>query len=296
MAALNFTYDDKAMREDLLSVITNLDFKENQLVSGLGTSKATNVLHEWLKDTLKTPAANALLEGADASFSARTNPTRLFNWTQIIGIPYEVSDTDREVNTAGFNDRMSYEMEKALKEWKQDAEFALMRSTLVCGTGSAARAMKGLKSCLTLTTTYSAVSLSEVMLNDYLQNVWDKGVEVNAIYAPMTLKRRISGFTAGATKNVDASDKRLTAAVDIYQADAAKNVKLFAHRFVTVAGTDTNNNLVGVNEDYFKIAYLRSPKNVPLSKVGDSTRSMIIGELTLEFKHPDAGFSAVNLL
>jgi hypothetical protein len=116
MAATGYTYDDKAMREDLLSMITNLDFKENQLMSGLGTSKATNINHEWLKDTLKTPAANAAIEGADASYAARTNPTRLNNYTQIITIPYEVTDTDREVNTAGFGDRMSYEMEKALKE------------------------------------------------------------------------------------------------------------------------------------------------------------------------------------
>jgi hypothetical protein len=134
------------------------------------------------------------------------------------------------------------------------------------------------------------------MLNDYLQNVWDKGTEVNAVYGSMTLKRRISGFTAGATKNVETTDKRLVNAVDIYQADAAKNVKLFAHRFVTVAGTDTNNNLVGINEDFFKIAYLRTPKNIPLAKVGDSTRAMVVGELTLEFRHPDAGFNAVNLL
>jgi hypothetical protein len=265
-------------------------------MTGLGTSTAKAINHEWLRDTLKTPAANAQVEGADASYAARTNPTRLMNTTQIITIPYEVTDTDREVNSAGFSDRMSYEMEKALKEWKQDAEFALMRSTIACGSGSAARAMKGLKACLTLTTTYSAVSLSEVMLNDYLQNVWDKGVEVNALYASMTLKRRISGFTAGNVKNVDASDKRLVNAVDIYQADAAKNVKLFAHRFVTVAGTDTNNNLVGINEDFFKKAFLRTPKNVPLAKVGDSSRNMIVGEMTLEYKHPDAGFSSVNLL
>jgi hypothetical protein len=296
MAPTGFTYDDKAMREDLLAMITNLDFKETQLMSGLGTSKATSIRHEWLQDTLKTPAANAAIEGADASYAARTNPTRLINYTQILTIPYEVTDTDRDINAAGFGDRMSYEMEKALKEWKQDAEFSLMRSTLGCGTGSAARTMKGLKSCLTLTTTYSAVSLSEVMLNDYLQNVWDKGVEVNAIYGSMTLKRRISSFTAGATKNVSIDDRRLVNAVDIYQADAAKSVKLFPHRFVTVAGTDTNNNLVGVNEDYFKVAYLRSPKNIPLAKVGDSSRAMVVGEMTLEFKHPDAGFNAVNLL
>jgi hypothetical protein len=296
MAATGYTYDDKAMREDLLSMITNLDFKENQLMSGLGTSSAKNINHQWLRDTLKTPAANAAIEGADASYAARTNPTRLNNYTQIVTIPYEVTDTDRSVDTAGFGDRMSYEMEKALKEWKQDAEFALMRSTIICGAGSTARTMNGLKACLTLTTTYSAISLSEVMLNDYLQNVWDKGVEVNAVYGSMTLKRRISSFTAGATKNISSDDKRLVNAVDIYQADAAKNVKLFAHRFVTVSGTDTNNNLVGINEDYFKIAYLRTPKNLPLAKVGDSTRAMVVGELTLEFRHPDAGFSCVNLL
>lgn len=277
-------------------MITNLDFKENQLFTGLGTSTARAINHEWLKDTLKTPASNAAVEGADASYAARTNPTRLQNVTQILTIPYEVTDTDRECNQAGFSDRMSYEMEKALKEWKQDAEFALMRSTQACGSGSVARAMCGLKACLTLTTTYSAVSLSEVMLNDYLQNVWNKGVEVNAAYASMTLKRRISGFTAGATKNVETTDKRLVNSVDIYQADAAKSVKLFAHRFVTVAGTDTNNNLVGINEDFFKKAFLRTPKNVPLAKVGDSSRNMIVGEMTLEYKHPDAGFNCVNLL
>ena len=245
MAAPTFTYDDLAIKEDLLGVITNLDFKEYQLASGLAQSKASGVFHMWLKDTLKTPAANAAIEGAAASMVARTNPTRLVNVTQIIRNPYEVSGTDRACNQAGFGDRFSYEMEKAMKEHKQDLEFSLMRSTLACGNNSTARAMKGLKAWLTNNaTTQSAVSYGETNLNDDLQAVWNDGTEVNAIYCSMAIKRRISSFTAGATKNVDASDKRLFNSVDIYQADAAKNVKLFAHRFVTVSGTDTNNNIV----------------------------------------------------
>jgi hypothetical protein len=248
-----------------------------------------------VKDTLKTPAANAAVEGSDPTYADRTSPTRLTNHTQIIRIPYEVSGTDRSVNSAGFGDRFSYEMEKAMKEWKQDQEFALMRGTLTCGTGSAARTLKGVKAWMTLTTVNSGVSYTETLLNDDLQAVWTAGTQVNAIYAPMYLKRKISAFTAGATKNVETSDRRLVNAVDIYQADAASNVKLFAHRFVTVSG-DANYSIVGMNEEMFKIAYLRNPKNVPLAKTGDADRAEIIGELTLECLHGDAGFVRSSIL
>ena len=42
------TYHDGALREDLLSIITNLTPTETQLFSGLGTSSATSIRHEWL--------------------------------------------------------------------------------------------------------------------------------------------------------------------------------------------------------------------------------------------------------
>lgn len=297
--ASTFTYDDNAIREDLLDVITNLDYNETQLGSGLMQTSADAVIHLWLKDTLKTPGANAKVEGADASFDSRTNPTRLTNYTQIVSIDYQVSESDRAANTAGFADRYAYEMEKAMKEWKQDQEYALMRGTLVCGNNSTARSLKGIKAWLSdgNVTTQSGVSLTETMLNDYLQAVWDDGTEVNAIYAPMYLKRKISGFNVNnkLTVNIEAADRRLVNAVDIYNADAAKEVKLFAHRYVTVSG-DTNYDLVGVNEDFFRIAYLRNPKNVPLSKTGDSEKAQVIGELTLECLHENGGFITKQIL
>lgn len=292
---LQQTYDNNSRREDLLDVITNLTPTETPLMSGLGTSTADNTLHQWLKDSLKSVGVNAAVEGADASYANRNTPSRLTNWTQILKVDYSVSDTTRAVNHAGFDDTFSYETTKASKEWKNDAEYALVRASLVTGTGSAARQMKGIKNFLTNATSQSGVSLTEAILNDYFQNVWDDGTQVNAVYTDMYLKRKISSFTAGTTKNTRSEDKRLVNAVDVYQADAAQMVKLFAHRYVTVAG-DTNHDIIGLDEDKFKIAYLRKPKVVPLAKVGDATNAQLIGELTLEVLHDDAGFWSQRLL
>lgn len=292
--ATTYSYDDNAKREDLLSIITNLDFKENQLMSGLATSTAKSTLHQWLTDTLKAVAVNAAVEGADATYNDRTDPQRVTNWMQIVRVAFDVSDTERAIDTAGFNDRMAYEATKAMKEWKQDAEYALVRGSVISGTGSAARQMNGIKNFFVShnITAQSGVTLTENALNDYLQNVWDDGTEVNAIYCPMYIKRKISGYTAGSTKFTDVSDRRLTNAVDVYQADAAKMVKLFAHRFVSITGTDTNYGIIGINEDMFRVAYLRKPFMEDRAKTGDSTKKEIVGELTLECLHQDAGFFA----
>lgn len=287
--AVTYTYDDNSRREDLLGIITNLDYNQYQLMSGLAQGQAKDILHQWLKDTLKSPGQNAFVEGVDASYPDRTDPTRVTNWCQIVRIGFDVSDSERSINPAAFNDRYSYESEKAMKEWKQDGEFAVMRGSMVCGSGSAARQMKGIKNWLTLSTSQSGVSLTEAILNDYLQNVWNLGTEVNAVYVPMYLKRKISGFTAGSTKFTESIDRRLVAAVDVYQADAARMVKLFPHRYVTVSG-DTNYDIVGINEDNFRLAFLRKPELRELAKTGDSTKAEIVGEFTLECLHESSGF------
>jgi hypothetical protein len=297
VATQAFTYDDNLLREDLLDLITNLTPQETQLFSGLGTTTAASRTHEWGKDTLDTVGDNAIVEGAQSSDRTITNPTRLINYTQILEKVYNITDTEEAVNSAGFDSRLAYEADKAFRSLANDAELALMRGSLVCGNNSTARQMDGVKNWFTSNnfTAPSGVSLSENMLNDYFQAVWDDGTQVNAVYAPMRLKRRISGFTAGSTKNVDAADRRLFNAVDIYQADAAQNVKLFPHRYVQIS-TDTNYDLVGINEDMFRVSYLRRPKTEMLAKDGDRSRERVVTELTLECHHEDAGFYTQGLL
>jgi hypothetical protein len=294
------TYDDNAMREDLLSILQNISPTETQLVSGLGTSQATNIYHSTLVDTLSAVKANAQIEGSAATFNQLTNPSRVSNFCQIFKQGFRVSDTERAVNTAAFNDRYQYEATKALKLIKNDMEYALMRGSLATGNGSnGARQLNGLKNSLSLITSQSGVSLSEKILNDLFQLVWDNtGIQVNAVYGDMYIKRKISGFTAGATKYFTQDDRRLINAIDVYQADAASMVKLFPHRYVNT-GTgigDLNHDVVAINEDFFKIAYLRKPVVEQLAKVGDSTDGQVVVEATLEPQHYNAGTWSASML
>ena len=286
-------YDDNAMREDLLAILQNISPTETQLVSGLGTSQATQIQHNTLVDTLNAVKVNSNIDGAVATFNALTNPARISNYTQIFKQGFRVSDTERAVNTAAFNDRFQYEATKALKLIKNDMEYALMRGSLATGTGTGARMLNGLKNSLSLITTQSGISLTEKILNDLFQLVWDNtGIQINAVYGPMYIKRKISAFTANATKYFTQDDRRLINAIDVYQADAASMVKLFAHRYTNTAGGgigDVNNDVVAINEDFFKIAYLRKPIVQQLAKVGDSTDGQVTVECTLEPQHYNAG-------
>lgn len=289
--AVSIAQDNKAVREDLYDVITNISPTETQLLSGLARTDAQAVNHEWPVDVLKTPGYNAQIEGADAPYTARVAPTRKNNLCQIIEVSFNVSATADASNVAGMTKQYAYEMDKAMKEWSNDAEFALMRSTVISTSGSAIRSMTSLKAAIsTNATSQSGVSLSENQLNDYLGTAWDQGGTVDEVYVGKVLKRRISGFTAGNVKNVQAEDRRLVNAVDVYESDFGI-VKLFKHRFITQSG-DQGYDILGIQSDKFRVASLRAPQHQPLAKTGDSTKGMIIGELTLEFLAENSSFKA----
>lgn len=287
-----FHYDDRAVREDLTDFIENLSPTESTLYSGLGKVKANQPYHQWLNDSLRSVGTNGQVEGFTPAYAARTRPTRTGNYTQIISVEVEVTETEREALQAGFADRYSYELDKGMKEWVNDVEYALMRGGLVSGTGSASRFMRGFKASVTTNvTSQSGISLSEQQLNDYLQTAWNQSrVVPDEVYVGGPLKRRISGFTAGSTKFTKVEDKRLINTVSVYESDFGV-IKVLLHRYITVSG-DVNNDILGIKAELNKIAQLRPPKHQPMAKVADSTRGMIVGELTLEHRNELSSFLA----
>lgn len=295
---VNFTYPDVARRESLLNVMSMLDPTETQLLSGLADSTATNTLHEWTLDTLEAVGANAQPEGADAPADVANDPTRPQNVTQIFAKTAKISGSEQNVTRVGGN-RMSRELMKKMKALKNDIEFALVRGSIasgvasVAGTGSA-RQLQGVKNWITSNTSnYSGATLIESVLNDMFQSAWDRGSQIDAVYTPMKGKRRISSFTAGATKFVENKDRRLINAVDVYEGDAAKMVKLFPHRHVTVAGDYTTTatpgfDVLALKEDTWAVAYFRKPFTKDLAETGDFTAKEILTELTLEARQQGA--------
>lgn len=298
MATTN-SYDDRAIRESLLDVITNITPEIDPLYTGLQKSEAQQPLHQWLTDTLAAVGVNAQVEGADATYADRTNPARKVNYTQIVRKDVQVSGTDRASNTAGFKDRYKYEVQKAMKEWRRDAELAILRGSLATGSGSAARQMAGIKAQITtLATNPSGVSLSETMLNSYLQNAWNQGGEPDMILVGGTLKRRIDGFNASSnnTRYVQADDKSIINTVVRYVSSFGVH-DLMLHRLVDLSG-DTNSTIYGIQKDKWAVSHLtgREPSLVQGATTGDSTKAFIVGELTVEGRAENSSFFAERLL
>lgn len=299
-----YTYPDVARKEDLLDAINMLDATDTQMLSGFKQTGADNTLHEWLQESLEDVADNAQAEGADAPADASTDPVRLNNITQIFSKTAKITGTELKVNRVSGS-RMNRELMKKMKALKSDIEYALIRGSIASGVASnsaaSARRLKGVKNWITTNVTnHSGTSLTETILNDLFQMVWDKGANVDAVYTPMKGKRRISAFTGGATKQVDLKDRRLVNAVDVYESDAAKLVKLFAHRYVTTgiglgdsAGTGVNKSdyvttatpgfdVIGLQEDTWATAWYRKPFTKQLAETGDYEAKQIITETTLE--------------
>lgn len=275
------THMDASRAEDVVDLITNVDYKNTPLYSGLAESSASNTLHEWLTDTYASSGDNAQVEASDSSAADLTQPSRSTNVVQMFRKNIVVSDTERAVRVYGASDPYTYQMQKSMVELARDIEKALMAGTKASGASGVARRLNGVVASITTNATArtSGTSLTETEFNDIMKGVWDGGTDANPdeVYVGSYLKRVISGFTAGSTKFTDVNDKRLINAVDVYEGDFGVH-KIFKHREVPTSA------VVAIDSSKWRVAYLngRRPKHIPLAKTGSATKGMVEGELTLE--------------
>lgn len=281
------TYDDASRREDLVDVLGDVTPDETPLFTLLGKTKAKGTYHEWVEDYITPPTSVTYsAEGAAAAYSDLTQPARRGNFTAIISETFRVSGTERAVDVAASGDPLSYQKGKALRTWKMKSEFSVLQGAAASGSSGVAREMAGIQNVVTTVATAlnSGSSLSESIFNDMCEKSWDQAgtSSFDLVVAPGGLRRKLSSFTAGATKNVDASDKRLTRPIEIYESDFGIKKILPAHRYVlNSAGTS---RIIGLREDTFKIAWLRPVFTEMLAKDGDRENGQIVGEWTLQYK------------
>lgn len=287
MAGL-ITYQDTVRREDLADILSDVSPDENPLTTMFGKSTASNTYHEWTEDYIGRPSSvQASAEGKTTTYSDHTQPSRRGNFTHILNASVKVSGTESAVDVAGMGDPFDYQKAKQLRTLKNNMEFAVLNSAAASGASGVARQMIGMVAVITshATARNSGTSLSEDEFNDMVQDVWnDVGADqvFDMVLMPFGLKRKMSSFTAGATKNVDASDQRLTRPVSVYESDGGVH-RLMPHKDVyNSAGTT---HFLGIREDAWRIAYLknRAPKFEDRPKDGDYRVGEWITELTVEF-------------
>lgn len=283
--------DDTVRREDLLDLITDVSPDANPLSTMLGTTTASDTIHQWPEDYLSRPSSVAAsVEGAQATYSDLAQPVRRSNLTHIITKTFRVSGTEGAIDAAGMADPLNYQADKNLRDWKNSLEYNLLNSTLVSGASGTAAKMAGIDAVTTshYTARNSGTSLSETEFNAMVKESWDDVSQEDVfdmVLVPFGLKQKISTFTAGILRTVDASDKRLTRPVQVYESDGGIH-RIFAHKDVRSAAATPGPTFIGLKEDKWKIAYLkgRKPKREMLAKDGDRENGQIVGEATLEYR------------
>lgn len=284
MAIGLITVDDQTMVEDVTDLITNVDYASTPFYSSLAESQATNTLHQWLVDSYATSADNAQAEGYTTAYTDISAPTRSTNIVQLFGKEVRVSNTEQRVAHYG-SDPYTYQLQKKLKELARDIEKALVAGTRASGDSGVARRLNGAIALITTNKTVrnSGTSLSETEFNDILAGIYDNGTDVNVdkAFLGSSLKRAVSGYTAGSTKFTDADGKRLYNTVSIYESDFGI-VSLHLEREVpTTAG---NKGILLVDSSKWRAAYLTDgrPQHIPMGLNGSAKQGIVETELTLE--------------
>jgi len=302
------TYGRGDRRERLLSILRDVSPNtDNYFVSNLGKAPAaTNTLQEWVTyNTARPTSVTTIVEGAAATYGDLAAPVRTNNVTAIVAAPVRVSGTLKAVSTATGEDPYVFEKAKALKRLKADMEFLTINGVFASGNSGVARVLAGIDGMIStnVTARASGTSFTEVELNNILQNSWDTvGSEYIAdlIVCPMIISRRISGFTSNLTRFIDATEKRLTNQVRVYDSQVGQSVMIIPHKDVrAVAGTLT---VYALREELLKHSFLagREPEYQELAIDGDRSNGQYITEFTVVNYAQNAsvkrtGYDSLNL-
>jgi len=302
------TYDAVGNREDLSDVIYDISPTDTIFMSSIAQVSASATLHEWQTDALAAASdANAVLEGDDATTDASDPTVRLGNQCQISDKVPRVTGTQRVVNSAGRGDEFDYQVLKRGKELKRDMESALLSNNAkVAGSAAVARVLGGIDSWIATNDNFGTGGASptgdgsnartdgtqrafaETDLKTVIAGCWDQGGEPDLIMAGSFNKQAMSAFSGNATRTVDASDKRLTTAIDVYVSDFGE-LSVRPSRFMR-----TRDCLV-LDTDMWAMAILRNFQQEPLAKTGDSDRVQLISEYTLVARNEKASGGVFDL-
>jgi hypothetical protein len=278
-------------------------------MSTLAKSKATAVYHEWQTDNLAAATtANALVEGDDATATTASPTYRIGNYTQIVGKTIQVSGTLEAVDKAGRKSQKAYELAKASSEIKRDIEtilFANQAST--AGSSSSARKMGTMLAWLKSNTAFGTSgadpttagsttrsdgvlrTFTETILKEIIREAYISGGNPKVMYVSPIGKQKTTEFTGIAAQRFMApgdAPTTIIGAADVYMSDFG-SISIVPDRFMRTR------DAIVVDPEYAALAYLRPFQTNDLAKTGDSEKTQLLAELTLEMRNEAAhGFAA----
>lgn len=288
------TNDMIGIREDLSDVIYNVSPTDTPVLSMASRVTVSNTLHEWQVQDLAAAAANAVIEGDDATTDANNATTRRNNRTQISDKVARASGTARSVATAGRNDELDHQAMLKAKELKRDIEKSICdNKAAVAGNDTLARQCAGIPAYIitniseasdatTATgdgtdahTDGTARAFTEDLLKSVMKLCFDNGGEPNVLMTGGFNRQIASTFSATGIQK--AEDNVMHRSYSVYESDFG-DLKIIPNRFMEAR------TALCVDMDYLKVGFLpgRNMVKTPLAKTGDSDRVQILAEYTVE--------------
>jgi hypothetical protein len=121
-------------------------------------------------------------------------------------------------------------------------------------------------------------------LKDVVAKVFTSGGTPSALFVSPAQKQVVSGFTGLAAQRYQVptnGQATILAGADLYQSDFGV-LQIVPNRFMR-----TRDALV-LDPEYAALAYLRPFQTIELAKAGDSEKTQILAELTLEVRNEAA--------
>jgi hypothetical protein len=318
----SLTYSSVAIREDLSDVIYNIAPMDTPFLSGAAKMSADNTKFEWQVDTITSGANNRHLEGDDSpDATARSLPTRLYNYTQISRYIAQTSGTDDAVDYAGHGKHQAYMLAKLGKRMKRDMEVMLTQNIIYsAGNATSGRQTAGIPAWINtahvaggsggsptagatggtaMVNNTSVAATTEANIKATIKEAYDAGGQPDIMLVPSVVKQTISSLASVGSgsvslgippRNVIAGKGAATAvaAVDVYVSDFG-TFKIIPDRNLAADGPGSvAANVFFLDMDYWGVAWLRPFQTVNLAKTGDSTKQMLLGEYGLVSKNEKA--------
>jgi hypothetical protein len=261
------------------------------------TVGATDITVSWRERDLHKPSSiteNLMLEGAEAPESVHSTRVMKSNICQIMSKATSVSGTLNALNPHGIGNEFANEIADRLLELKRDMEYFFISGAKAVESGSTPRQMDGLMNLVGHSIDLESKDLTEDVLVDAMEKMWESGVASSNIYAfcGATVKRKINKLVAGneATRiSAELGQKHpLGIMVDKLVSDFGDfNLVLNRHM--------PKNAILIVDLDQVEIATLRPVFFQELAKTGDYTKGQIITENTIKLLNSKAGVKITNI-
>lgn len=290
------TYGDVSKREDVvLNSIEILTATENTVQTALGKTKAINMVHSYLTDTLLTAASLAVEQGADFAMTGLTTPSRLTNIVEEVAKAFIVTRPEEMVQSYSGVNELDRQITKALKDWGNALEFDLIRATLASGISGTVATMNGIINGTSLasntTAQTSGTVFSATILDGAMYSCWNtsNGDVATDVYVGGIMKRVVDNFTQKSNVVVNAPGiSTIVRTVTTFETSMG-TVTVHKHRYVQQSG-DATGRVLAIRPEKIKVAYLDMPFIKNLAENGAYSKKAVYGSLTTEFRNQNSNF------